>query len=315
MACPATITVDKNYFLIKDVLGRDPEDASKFCLGLQQKWKTFFSTEAMKDFSKSKTIHLVWVSDKFGDTLPDNLSEAETYQLLSSIYDEMDAGDRARESAEVVEDAEQDRKSVRQLKQHLRAFLHLKKSEQPLSEKLICDAHEILMKDLQRDGVSIDAGKYRTAPVSAGMHTFASPNSVPSLMTKLVEKYNKDTQRHPFERASTLLYKFLQIHPFLDGNGRLSRLLWCYSLMNDGLPFPTVPFPSSDKPYKKYIRCLRKEQNTIQGEDNYKCITALTLVSVTQAWKNFLSNMKMEHPKKYKEIFTWMEGEHSAMLN
>ena len=72
------------------------------------------------------------------------------------------AGDR--ESAE-VEDAEHDRKSVRQLKQHLRAFLlhlrafllHLKKSEQPLSEKLICDAHEILMKDLQCDGVSIDA--------------------------------------------------------------------------------------------------------------------------------------------------------------
>ena len=87
MACPA-ITVDKNYFLIKDVLGRDPEDVSKFCLGLQQEWKTFFSTEAMRDFAKSKIIHLVWVSNKFGDTLPDDLSEADTYQLLSGIYDE-----------------------------------------------------------------------------------------------------------------------------------------------------------------------------------------------------------------------------------
>ena len=88
MACPA-ITGDKNYFLIKDVISHDPEDASKFCLGRQQEWKTFFSTEAMRDFAKSKIIHLVWVSDKFGDTLPDDLSEAETCQLLSRIYDEM----------------------------------------------------------------------------------------------------------------------------------------------------------------------------------------------------------------------------------
>ena len=47
MACPA-ITGDKNYFLIKDVISHDPEDASKFCLGRQQEWKTFFSTEAMR---------------------------------------------------------------------------------------------------------------------------------------------------------------------------------------------------------------------------------------------------------------------------
>ena len=108
------------------------------------------------------------------------------------------------------------------------------------------------------------------------------------------------------ELASWLLFQVLFVHPFIDGNGCLSRLLWCYSLMLHGrLPFPLLPFPGVGKPYKKYIKCIQRDQDTFSPL-NSPCrkIMAMTLISVYKTWQNFVSNLEYEYPEGHRRIIS-----------
>lgn len=59
---------------------------------------------------------------------------------------------------------------------------------------------------------------------------FATENA----MAKLVDWYNKEESIHPLVKCSVFTYEFLSIHPFQDGNGRLSRLLSTLLLLKNG---------------------------------------------------------------------------------
>ncbi len=209
-------------------------------------------------------------------------------------------------------DADGHRGSERQQKQHLDAYVILMKSmgsDQPLSEDLIKRVHTALMKNLRRDGKMINSGQYRCYAVSAGDHNFIDHESVPSCMSKLVKEYNDKFggEHHPFELAGWLLMEMLQIHPFEDGNGRISRLLWCYSLQKDRLPFPVIPFPGLHKAYRQYIRCIDRDQDCCMSGGPYKHMTSLTLISITKSWKNYLSNLRFENEKKFQIIASWLK--------
>jgi Fic family protein len=61
------------------------------------------------------------------------------------------------------------------------------------------------------------------------------PNDVPELLEALLEYATQDTEHHPLLRIGLIHYQFETIHPFLDGNGRLGRLLISLLLQRDGL--------------------------------------------------------------------------------
>lgn len=316
--------VDKHSFLFKDVLKHDPVKALDFCRSLQGKWDKEYSNDKglslrMDKFKKTRCMHLVWVSDTFGGSLSDEISQLKTYQLLSEIYDGdmkiMPAASRP-DSNPTHSHAEKDRKGEQQLKQHLFALLHVFKAAErkdPLSEKLIKDVHHILMKDLVTGSgdCKINAGEYRQCAVGTGMtHTYPDPDCVSSTMTRIVREYEdkfNDPNHHPMHIAAWLLFELLSIHPFEDGNGRVSRLCWCYSLLRDGLPFPVTPFPEHKKAYKMYIRCINQDRS-ISLSSECKHLTSLTLISITTTWKNFLVNLRNEiSPERYMEIVTWLK--------
>lgn len=105
-------------------------------------------------------------------------------------------------------------------------------------------------------------------------------------MSAIVEEYNKRTKtpaHDPYELAGWLYFKIVSLHPFEDGNGRISRLLWCYSLMKDGLPFPCVLTSGHRKSQKHLVACLRKDSDLFYTRHPH--ITTLTVVSVLLAWK------------------------------
>lgn len=267
--------LDKYNYLFKDVLRSEPKDAIKFSRGMQKKWDENYSrdpilAERMKEFKKARTLHLVWASDKFGKELSDEISDLRTYRLLSDTYDTIRShGDCSQQfephtSENPVDsppgdgsNAESGRGSEQQLQQHLRAVLYVfdtAESKTPLSEELIKHAYQILMNDLYTDNkvpLKINAGEYRQCIVGdGGMHTYPDYKSVPSTMIRIVREYaeRSDKPDHdPFALAGWLLYEVLTIHPFEDGNGRISRLLWCYSLLRDGVPFPVMPFPGQKR--------------------------------------------------------------------
>ena len=347
--------LSKHNYRFKGILCLDPDSAWKFCAELQTKWKAEYSKDTelvkcMERWKESKSLHLVWVSDKFGGTLSNDVSEKRTYLLLTQLYKELreqfdddslkritddlhstvDNGtDDATNSVSLPamcttlkrdRNAEKDRTSELQLKQHLEALIFLSKSAEvgtSLSENLIKAAHKLLMRGLHTsDKLEIHAGGYRTCSVSAGDHVYPHYDTILKSMSMMVKKYNdhqKNQEHDPFELASWLLLEFLTIHPFEDGNGRISRLLWCYSLMLDGLPFPLTPFPGIKKAYKQYVACVENDRAMVSftsAADTTSCVhtTSLTVISVTKIWMNFISNLRQESPEKHEQLVLWVKS-------
>ncbi|HEX9061773.1 MAG TPA: Fic family protein [Clostridia bacterium] len=106
-------------------------------------------------------------------------------------------------------------------------------SSEPLSEWNIKNIHAIILKEID----NLNAGKYRTENVviSGAMHIPPKHYEINHSMQNLVAEYQNDWQDyHPVVRATLLHGEFVKIHPFIDGNGRTSRLLLNFELMKSG---------------------------------------------------------------------------------
>lgn len=139
----------------------------------------------------------------------------------------------------------------------------------PLSEIFIRELnHTILAGDfykLSRNGeyrYKIHAGVYKTRPNSVITPTgeifdYASPEETPALMSDLVRWYNEEERKSkllPIELATLFHYRYIRIHPFEDGNGRISRLLVNYILYRHG--YPMIVIPTTDR--NNYLGVLSK---------------------------------------------------------
>lgn len=100
----------------------------------------------------------------------------------------------------------------------------------------------------------VNAGVFRTNQVYVGKHIPPHPDDVPRYMEEFNDWLNsEDSQRlHPVEFAALAHYKLVYVHPFIDGNGRTSRLLMNLILMKHG--FPPVSVQVSDR--WEYYECL-----------------------------------------------------------
>ena len=143
-----------------------------------------------------------------------------------------------------------------------------KDDERPLTEQLIKNLNEIILvrpywKDaITPDGQStrrqINVGSYKEFPNSVRLQNgeifhYASPSETLILMQELIQWYrDEEIGLHPVTLATMLHYKFVRIHPFDDGNGRISRLLLNYVLLKHH--YPPVIIKSSDK--DNYLRAL-----------------------------------------------------------
>ena len=109
------------------------------------------------------------------------------------------------------------------------------KDDTELSEKEIRNIHSLVTKGIE----NINPGQYRTVPVyiSGAKHILPQPYMILPEMEKLMLWYrNEANELHLIERATILHGEFVKIHPFLDGNGRTSRLLLNFELMKNGYP-------------------------------------------------------------------------------
>ncbi|RYU94240.1 Fic family protein [Emticicia agri] len=108
----------------------------------------------------------------------------------------------------------------------------------------------------------IQVGEYKQHPNSVRLQNgeifhYASPIDTPMAMHELMDWYYSEVDKkelRPVELAAILHYKFVLIHPFDDGNGRISRLLMNYVLLSNDLP--PVIIKSADK--KNYLNALNQ---------------------------------------------------------
>ena len=97
----------------------------------------------------------------------------------------------------------------------------------------------------------------------------ATPFDTPRLMTELIDWYNKERVEkniHPLFAIAIFTVVFLEIHPFKDGNGRLSRVITTLLLLQAGYAY--VPYSSLEAVVEQnksaYYLCLRQTQGTIR---------------------------------------------------
>lgn len=138
-----------------------------------------------------------------------------------------------------------------------------------LSEHFIRELNQtILVRNFYKtsqDGnhrYKINVGVYKSRPNSVITPTgeifdYASPEETPSLMNDLVEWYRTEEEKGKLkveELAALFHYRYIRIHPFEDGNGRIARLLVNYILLRHH--YPMLVIRSDDR--NNYLKVLRQ---------------------------------------------------------
>lgn len=134
---------------------------------------------------------------------------------------------------------------ARELLNYRRAFDFVSEyleSGGPITEGLIREIHKRLVEGV-RGGIAAP-GEYRkiqnyVVNSSTGGTVYTPPpaHDVPILMAELVDWLNREKETHPVLVSGIAQFQFVHIHPFLDGNGRTSRLLSTLCLYRAGYDF------------------------------------------------------------------------------
>lgn len=133
--------------------------------------------------------------------------------------------------------------SGKSLREHLEAINHIDalsyiqdiaKDDIAIDERTIKDIHAIILRGIDRK----NAGAFRSVPVmiSGSRHTPPQPYLIEPLMEQFMAsvKEKEESGEHPVLTAAYLHDELVRIHPFVDGNGRTSRLLMNLHLMKNG---------------------------------------------------------------------------------
>jgi Fic family protein len=228
------------------------------------KWNVFEKRENryLKELRRIATIESIGSSSRIEGAA---MTDEEIKQLLKDIK----ITTKTRDEQEVIGYYE-----VLQL-----VFEHF--SEIKLSESYIKQLHQLLLKHSNKD--ERHRGSYKnlpnkvvvTYPAGEQKTIFATtePALVESEMFELIEWTNSQWNEktiHSLIVLAVLIYEFLSIHPFQDGNGRLSRLLKTLFLLQQGYEFMQyISFENHIEQNKKayYDALMTAQRKRITEED------------------------------------------------
>lgn len=120
----------------------------------------------------------------------------------------------------------------------------------PLCNRLLCETHAVLMQGVR--GGEKNPGEFRHSQNWIGaagstLRTARYISPTPEIMAdcmSLLEKYIHNDEEDPLIKTALAHYQFETIHPFLDGNGRIGRMLIVLMLLNDNLLSAPILYPS-----------------------------------------------------------------------
>ncbi|HCB11137.1 MAG TPA: cell filamentation protein Fic [Cyanobacteria bacterium UBA11991] len=158
-------------------------------------------------------------------------------------------------------------------------LLNLSKNH-TITENDIKNLHKLFYRHIDET----NAGTYRTKKVivTGSDVSFPNPDELSGLMQNFVQEIPKMQERmFPVEFAAMVHARFVNIHPFIDGNGRVARLIMNLALLQSGYNITVIPpVVRAD-----YIRAIQ--------ETNHKNYTPFV---------NFISEMVLESQKEYLRL-------------
>ena len=162
-------------------------------------------------------------------------------------------------------------KDATETKNHFTLFKYMLDTiEEPLTEDMIKKFHFILkdgtLTDSEKEWFNI--GEYKKKKNFVGDITTSLPKDVAKDMKKLLDSYNKLTEKK-LEDIIDFHVKFERIHPFQDGNGRVGRMIMFRECLYNNI----MPFYIEDRNKDFYIRGIKKYQ--LENEKGYLIDTCL----------------------------------------
>jgi Fic family protein len=230
------------------------------------RWETLgnLAPERLRGLRRIATIESVGSSTRIEGV---RLTDDEIERLLSGVRTE---SFRTRDEQEVAGYAD------------LMDLIFESFADIPLTENHIHQLHSVLLKHSQKD--ERHRGHYKKMPNhveafdedgrSLGViFETATPFDTPRLMESLIASTNRalsESRHHPLLVVGHFVVRFLAIHPYQDGNGRLSRALTTLLLLRAGYGY--VPYSSLERIVEDskdhYYTALRRAQATLDGDES-----------------------------------------------
>ncbi|MEK6913351.1 MAG: Fic family protein [Nanoarchaeota archaeon] len=255
---------------------------------LKKKFEIELKVKDYEYLKKEQVLEIEQLKEIYNKSIK-KLSKEEFVKFERSFFTELTYNSNAIEgnsmsleetSIVINENLSPDGKTIREIyeaKDHIKALDFIKNYKGDINELFILKVHSIILNDISEHF----AGRYRENPVRVigSDFKFPSPEKIPQLIRNLLYWYNQNKRgMHALELAVIFSMKFVSIHPFVDGNGRVSRLLMNFILQKKKYPWINV----YNKQRQKYLGAVRKA-----NEENYEIILKFLIETIKENMINF----------------------------
>jgi Fic family protein len=151
------------------------------------------------------------------------------------------------------------------------SYINKKAKEQELILDVILLLHKMLISNI-RDDV---AGRFRkdNEYVRVGNHIAPNPKEIENRVERMLADYNAASHENIIKRIAKLHLAFEYIHPFVDGNGRIGRVINNYLLIREGFVPINIKFIDRKKYYEAFKEFDEKQSTSIMEEITGKALT------------------------------------------
>lgn len=206
--------------------------------------------DEFSDFLKKSIAHMVYTSNSCENA---GLDMQGTYTTIMAI---MNGEENTNSDIYVNKNQERTYREVVQLYQ---AYVYLMKQEN-LNLDIIKQCHSLLMENIEDEQGEFHGGEFRKDTCYGNDWAFPDPSNIPVLMEGFQKEVDKllsqCNQQNMIIIAAHLSCYFVSVHPFTDGNGRISRLIMNFVLKKGGFPFPITLSLDKSKPRKAYYEAI-----------------------------------------------------------
>jgi len=153
-------------------------------------------------------------------------------------------------------------KDVKEAEAHRKVFYLMLEYKSELNLEIVLNLHRLLFENTKPK----IAGRVRDYQVSISGSKFELPfpSELNALLMDFFKWYNKNKNKlHPVELAALVHLKFVSIHPFGDGNGRISRLMMNFVLNRHGYPMLDIAYKNRNSYYTALERSQLKKIDQI----------------------------------------------------
>jgi Fic family protein len=189
---------------------------------------TLEAVAALREKILSATIQVVWIPALQKDARARNTHSSTAIEGNPLTFEQVRLLEEGRELP--AESA----RSTREVLNYLAAlrFVERQATVKSITHRHVLKLHAIIAKGVMDQGA---AGRYREISVRVGRYVPPPPGQVSGLMAELLAWWNTEAKRwSPVISSAMVHYRFEEIHPFADGNGRTGRALATWELYRRG---------------------------------------------------------------------------------